>query len=309
MPVEMGVARRGDKIPVYYLYHLHRGDPALHSPQCPHRIEHEGPLAQSTQSEPKSDGKQDSDDTGSLVVHTPLLEPRQIQPPRVPALTGMAALLEAVLRTSGLNAWHPGYFSHRSYYQARYRLMEACKKIRPFGATTLADVLFMPQLWDQAKREELESDWQCFLEQIHPTADHVPRGVIIGRLWYIAKKPEWTAPMIKLSEWKHPFWLDACPNLIADAPSEDWTWLVMLAVEVQPGSYKLRVIDGAAMRITPQWLPVFSGAHANLANDLVHQRVSFTTSLHTDPATSWAVPDFVASSRDGQPRRIFPRRE
>lgn len=308
-PIEMGVARRRDKVPVFYLYHLHRGDPTLHHPRCPHRIEYEGSVGQTASEAATVNLNQPGEEGGGLVVHTPLLEPRRIKPMHSPALVGLPALLEAVLLISGLNAWHPGFISHRSYSQARYRLLEAARKIRPYGATTLADVLFMPPIWNEGKRDEIEGDWQGFLDLMQPTEECVPRGVVMGRLRSINVKPEWSAPMLKLSEWRHAFWLDACPRLITEGPSENMSWLVMLAVEMSPTATKLRVIDGAAMRITPQWLPVFTVAHAHFANDLVQQKTSFTTSLHTDPATSWATPDFVVSSREGQARKIFPRRE
>jgi hypothetical protein len=309
-PVEMGVTRRNHPRPVFYLYHLHRGDPLLHEINCPHRVEQDDQAGQEPISTDKNAGLSLERDVASLVVHTPLLEPRRIDSGQPDAITGLPALLETVLHTAGLNAWHPGFISHRSYKQARFRIVEASKRIRPFGSFTLADIMFFPQVWDQAKRDDLEFEWQCFLDQLQPTPEQVPRGVVVGRLRSIAFKPGWSAPMLKLAEWKEPFWLDGCRNLLpVEAVTEEFSWLVMLAVESQPTGAKLRVVDGAAIRVTPQWLPVYSAVHAEFANFLVQDRMSFSTSLHTDQATAWAVPDFVVPERGAdRARRIFPRR-
>ncbi len=303
LPVEMGVAKRNEAPGIYYLYHLHRTDPTLHHPQCPHRIE-QTDNSSSQKTEPADNRPSDS---SNLVVHTPLLEPRPIRPPGAATITGLGALLEAVVHSAGLDIWHPGFITHRSYFQARFRLIEASKRIRPFGSATLADILFIPPTFDKAKRDDLDFEWKYFLDQLQPTQEMtIPRGVVMGRVRSVQFKDGWSAPRIQLSESNLSLWLDNCPKLIPQEPTEEFTWLVLLAVEVSPETGKLKVIDGAAMRITPQWLPVFTPAHAALANDLVSQKLSFVSSLLTVSDSSWAVPDLILTTKSGPPQRVFP---
>lgn len=300
-PIQMGVARRAGTVPVYYLYHLHRGDPNLHHEQCPHRVE----SSEAQVSSPDGSNHQEITESSSLVVYTPSLEPRPIDPSLPNSISKLSVLLQSVLCCSGLNVWHPGFIAHRSYSKVRSRIIDASKRIRPFGTLTLDNILFMPPQWNAASVDSINSMWNSFLEVLRPTPDNmIPRGLIIGRLRNIEKRPGWSAPRIKLSEFNISFWLDKCPNLVVDECSDSFSWLVMLVVELDQATRKLHVIDGASIRITAQWIPVFSPAHASQANYLVESEIPFVASLHTDELTKWAVPDLLYRPGNASLKRL-----
>jgi len=310
-PVEMGVARRVDRGHIYYLYHLHRGDPSLHQAQCPHRVESEQDNQAATPSEadcpapPVATG-----DPSTVVVHVPALEPRVVRPPAFDGLTGVPALLDCLLLGSGLNAWHPGFAGHRSYYHARFRLIEASKRIRPFGSSTLADVLYFPPPWDPAKKDDIEFQWQWFVDQLKPRPDGaVPRGVIMGKVREFETRPGWSAPRIRLADSRIYLWLDGCPGLFGAHPPPEHNWVAMLVVEASANASKLRVVDGSASLISPQWIPLASPAHVAHAAELVKQGTPFVAPLRCDPATSPSYPDLLVTGRGGVPTRIAPRPE
>lgn len=301
--VEMGIARRGDRAPVYYLYHLHRHDQELHTPECPHRVEHVPLIA--AQEEAEAPAQEPADST-SLVVHVPLLQPQPIKPKsRTFSLAGMDALLDALLVSAGLNVWRPYFAGHRSYFQARFRLIEAAKKIRTYGSSTLADLLYFPPVWDPSKVQDIEFDLSEFMARLAPTEENMlPRGVIVGRVKDVEQRPTWTAPRIRLSESRLHFWMDAWPELIGP-PCPDYFYFVMLAVERPPDSDRLRVLDAAVSLMTPSWIPVATPDHAALANTLVGQRASFTSSMRSDETTCFAYPDLLAYA-PGAAARVIP---
>lgn len=311
--VEMGVAKRATDPALFYLYHLHRPDPLLHALHCPNRVD---PEARSSEA---GDGAAAAGEPLGGAIHrvapstkvrerplafvdAPILEPRRIQPqPVQPAgPIGMSGLLETLFKEAGLNTWRPAFAGHRSYRQVRYRLIEASKRIEPLPGRALSDLLYVPPQWTPTKKEDINFEWETFLELLQPSADGVvPRGVVFGLVRDIEARPEWSSPAIKLADFRDRFWLDDVPELLPQPLESDARWVVLLAVEMHEFRRRPRVVDAAAMRVSANWIPVFSRAHGLLADHLVQAGEAFTAPLASDKATAWAVPDFIVRTSEG----------
>jgi len=300
--VPMGVAKRSSEPAVFYLYHLHRPDPLLHALSCPNRVEPvEGSTEQPVPPPQKLGAAAAPSAPPARVVRASVLEPRLVLPSKADSTpSGLSGLLDTIFKVAGLNTWKPAFLGHRTYFQVRYRVIEAAKRISPLPDSTLADMLYVPPVWDPALREDINFEWETFLSFLAPSSKGtVPRGVVFGLVRGVEFKPQWSAPALRLADFRDRFWLDNVPDLLPNVLEPGDRWVVLLAVELNPQNRRPLVVDAAAMRVSSQWIPVFSRRHADLADRMVEAGQAFTSPLASDSSTSWAVPDFLLRI-DGQ---------
>ena len=302
--VPMGIANRSSEPALFYLYHLHRPDPLRHSVTCPNRVELAEALTQAQPAAPAAPPAPPPPPAlphqlpvvaSHAVVRAPVLQPRLALPQKAdPEPAGMSGLLDTLFKVSGLNTWKPAFLGHRSYFQVRYRVIEAAKRISPIPGATLADMLYVPPLWDPARRDDINFEWETFLSLLAPNCEgSVPRGVVFGLVRGLEFRPQWTAPALRLADFRDRFWLDNVPDLLPHILEPGDRWAVLLAVELNQQNRRPVVVDAAATRVSAQWIPVFSRAHAELADRFVDSGQAFTAPLASDRTTAWAVPDFV----------------
>lgn len=309
-PIEMGIAARGRPDPTYYLYALRRTDPPLHHPQCPHRIEdpldHQ-PVVPAEQSQPAASPAPDPVDP--LRLDASFLAPSSIESPLAFPMTPLAVALDRLLVAAGLNTWHPSFASKRSYFHARFRLIEAAKTLKISPTQSLADRFHFPPPWDPSRKDDIEYQEREFVDQLQPGSDgFLPRGLVIGRVRNFEQRPSWTASLLQLSGSKQNYWLDAAPTFFIPPLPPEISALVMLVVDRPGPSTRLRVVDAAFHLLTPHWIPVASVAHATLAEGLITRGDSFVASMRADPVTHSSYPDFLVQGSDPlNPARVSPR--
>ena len=274
----MGVARRAEPKPTYYLYHLHRSDPALHNSGCPHFAEPEiapdpQPLA------PAASGA----DSVSAQANVDL---------------GLA--LERLVCAAGLNVWKPSFLEKRTLYRSRFRLIEAAKSVDIDGERTLGESMYFPPIWDPSQKHITQEEWRIFIETLHsaPSQAH-PCAYVVGLAKALEARPEWSAPRLFLAAHHTPFWLDHNHSVIPFPADHGHNWLVLLKIAPSRSRHGYKVVDGAALLLSSGWIPCLTAAHARLADDLAGSGVAFTAPLPHDRATSWAAPDFIVQAPDG----------
>ena len=290
--VSMGVARRSDPQPTYYLYHLHRGDPTLHSPSCPHYLPAQEPPPHPPQPV----------QAPSPTPHHPDAAPPQDASPDAPA--SAALYLDRLIAAAGLNKWHPSFLDKRTFYRARFRLIEASKSVESASDCILGESLYFPPMWDPATKDLAEEEWRIFVEMLNAQAEAPhPFGYVLGLAKSLEVRPDWTAPRLLISSHNTPFWLDKNPALLPFPADKGNHWLVLLQLAPSRSRHGYRVSDAAAVLLSSRWIPCFTSAHAKLADELAQSNLSFTASLSHDVHTSWAIPDFIVQAPDGHTYR------
>ena len=274
--VAMGVAFRGDPQPTYYLYHLHRADPALHHRSCPHFAEQQV---------------------------APSVEPHPVRHP-IDASSGTQAglhqLLERLVCSAGLNVWQPTFLEKRTLYRARFRLIEAAKALDVEPGHVLGESMYFPPIWDPSQKHIAEEEWRLFVEMLHvdPPPVH-PFGYVVGLAKTVDARPDWSAPRLLLASHHTPFWLDHNHSLIPLPADQGHHWLVLLKVAPSRSRHGYRVVDGASLLLSSCWIPCMTAAHARLCDELSQSGVTFTAPLPHDPLTAWSAPDFLVQAPDG----------
>lgn len=275
----MGVALRNEAPPIYYLYHLHRGDPSLHAIDCPHFIAQEyverAPQLAKTDLPEEAPSSADSD-------------------------ANLPAVLDQLLVGAGLNKWQANWLGKRSFVRVRARLLEACLHVKtPHSGSPLAECVYFPPLWDPSLKEAIEEEWGIFLATLTLSKNGGGRAYVMGTARSLEVRPDWSAPKLQLASHNTPFWLTGIPSLIPYPADPNHTWLVLLELAASQSKQGYRVVDGASMLLSAQWIPAHSHAHAHLADHLVSEGLAFTASLAHDPTTAWSVPDFTYTAADG----------
>ncbi|TXH00012.1 MAG: DUF1173 family protein [Nevskiaceae bacterium] len=285
--IEMGVARRSDDPPIYYLYHLHRTDPSLHGPACPHFI---------AQSVGGIEG------TSRHLDHPPDATPQASSYDY-----SLEALLDDLVVEAGLNEWRSAWRNKRTFFRFRTRLLEASLRVAVPGTQgLLADSVYCPPIWDPAQREAIDDEWSLFIATLNASTDANQRGYVLGVVKSFEVRSEWTAPRLLLNHHHTPFWLGDVPSLLPFPPDAGQAWLVLLELVASRSKHGYRVKDGAALLFSAHWIPVHSTSHGRLADQMVDQGVSFTAPLAHDANTAWALPDFLYTSGDGVTWRRGP---
>lgn len=273
--VEMGVALRSDTHNTYYLYHLHRGDPGLHHRSCPHF----------------------SEQSPALQQPAPAQQPQQ--PPPLET-TDLEAQLERLIAAAGLQHWQPAFLEKRTFYRARFRLIEAAKSVDCSPAHTIGESLYFPPIWDPSLKDIVQQEWQLFIEMLNsaqPSSNTC--GYVLGLVKSIEVRPDWSAPRLLLASHHTPFWLDHKPSLIPFPADPGHHWLVLLKLAPSRSRHGYKVLDGASVHLSANWIPCATSAHARLADELATSGATFTASLARDEQTSWATPDFLVQGKDG----------
>lgn len=274
--VPMGVACRTDPQPTYYLYHLHRGDPALHHRSCPHFAEH--PAAAPVEPQPERDPVDASPGTQ----------------------TDLDLVLERLVCSAGLNVWQPAFLEKRTLYRARFRLIEASKSVDVDPGHVLGESMYFPPIWNPAQKHIAEEEWRLFVEMLHvdPPPAH-PFGYVVGLAKAVEARPAWSAPRLLLASHHTPFWLDHNHSLIPFPADQGHHWLVLLKLARSRSRHGYKVVDGSALLLSSGWIPCMTAAHARLADELSQSGVNFTAPLPHDRLTSWSAPDFLVQAPDG----------
>lgn len=279
--VPMGIAVRAEPPPaIYYLYHLHRGDPVKHSRWCPHYAPPPPQLEPGPDTVPQEAGQ----------FHD--------QPP-------LAATLDSVVAMASLNLWRPSFLEKRTYFRVRYRLIEAAKHFDIGGGATLGESLYVPPIWDNDVKTLAQAEWDLFLDMLNSDPESPQTAYVLGLAKSYEVRPGWTAPRLLLSSHLTPFWLDEIPTLLPFPAEKGHHWLVLLKLRSSRSKLRYRVVDGASILMSKNWIPVHSTAHARLADEIAPTQQLLAPLAH-DSDTAWAVPDFIVEGDDRQRYLLGP---
>lgn len=318
--IPLGVGRRTVPAEIYYLYPLHRTDPARHAFGCPHR-------GHITTGAPGSDTKpviEVLDDRINVNLAAPSYHgeeratPQQSAQPRTDDRTRSAAahgklltLLEVLWSHAELNLWRPYFTGRRHYPVVRHRLREAAADIL-IKRRPLAPVFFMPPVFNDsaASRQAEEQEHAAFLQEL--TAD--PKG----RRWigYVAGVLREVRPAqrggraIQLAHTHRTVW---CTEELWQRLRKRWfsdaanaerpadTVFVLMRVEPRLGKKGawLALEDLAALPLADRqcWIPVDSHYERALARRLVDQARAFRKPLPAESIPGQLRPAFVLEDR------------
>lgn len=318
--IPLGVGRRTVPTEIYYLYPLHRTDPARHAFGCPHRA----PL---TTAESGGDAKpliEILQDRINVNLAAPSYHGEKRATPqesaektdkdagRSPsARATLLTLLEVLWSHAELNVWRPYFAGRRHYPVVRHRLREAATDIL-IKRRSLAPVFFMPPVFNAsaASRSAEEAEYAEFLREL--TTDPKGKrwiGYVGGVLREIRAAPN-GGRALQLTHSHRAIW---CTEELWQRLRKKWfrndaevgttTQPVFVLLRVEPRTGKngpwLALEDLATLPLADRhcWIPVDSGHERTLSLKLVAESRAFRKPLAAEVTPGQLLPDFVLEDR------------
>ena len=228
------------------------------------------------------------------------------------SLGGVLHLLWDVAR---LNVWHPKMAGRRNYGLVRYMVMKAAGDMSIRGRTLLLDRLYMPEPFSEARRDELtraRSDRIGQLCGVDGAAHHL--GIIVGfvkafdevryggrlMLRHDLNESIWMKPETYAS-------LNKRHCLEVGALVDEAARVVVCGLVEGKRSGGLALVDAVLMRVSAEYLPLWSHHDALLTQHLLKASRTFIKPMRFEAAGKGALqlPNVLLTDAGGAPLPMF----
>lgn len=315
--IPMGVGRRQVPVTVYYLYPLHRSDPARHALGCPHRVIAEP----STTGESKTIPVIEIDnDKVRVNLGSPLYrggpaastesadkdtEHDQNGARNASPRGRLNTLIEVIWSEAELNIWRPWFAGKRHYSVVAHRIKDAANHIQ-VRKRDLAPVFYVPPPFSPQREELVRKGRDEFLDALCEQNGRSYFGFVMGLLRGTVEG-EGEGIGLRLAQTSLRLWLNKTiwhravkrwfPGGAPDSPAvvlarvlrrdgRSGPWLAVEELTVMP------LCDETS------YIPVDSSFERDLALKLVAEKRQFRKPLSSEVSAGEILPDFILEDRD-----------
>ena len=188
----------------------------------------------------------------------------------------LLAVLHLIWTEAQLNRWHPRFADKRTWFVVRREAFRAVEHLKT-RKVNLHDILFIPPVWSQERKDELSRERAMFFSRLHPTHGKAqPIGLLLAEVKSIDPTPGGARLKFKHLP-DQPFLMHrqlmtkfekvcgADQNLNMATPESHLMALATFTVSAA-GICELREI--ATMAVTRHWLPFATTREAELIEAL-----------------------------------------
>lgn len=319
--IPLGVGHRSSPHDTYYLYPLHRSDPARHAIGCPHRIVEQ----QTDASEPASalPVVELRGERINLNIAAPLYraltpegegdeetpEPSE-RTPTLAAKGKLRSLLEVLWSEAELNVWRPGFAGKRYYGVVSHRLREITGHLE-LRKHPLAPLLHIPPPYHPDREQELQAARDKWLANLKPNPKNSRKwfGYLVGILKTVQRANN--AFVMKISHFPLPVhveekaWTRYADTWLGMEPQDTFVPKRPIAVVARierlesAREARLELRDIAALHLSDDesWIPVESKYERVLVQTLVAAHRAFRKPLPIEDPTATIIPDVILEDR------------
>lgn len=313
--IPMGVGRRQVPVIVYYLYPLHRSDPARHALGCPHHVP-----AQTSTEDVKSvpiieikEGKIRVNLGSPLYRGKPVAgqdtkednKPNESNDNRKASPRGrLFTLLEVLWSEAELNMWSPWFEGKRHYNVVAYRLKQAAADIQ-VRQRDLAPLFHIPPKYTPAQEKARQQERDAFLEAMRENGGKSYYGYVIG-LFRDVVPGRSESVGIQIAQSPLRLWIPKTSWHRAvhrwfndDEPQPPAVMLFRVCRHEGKQRPWLSVEDLAVMPLSDDksYIPVASDYERRLAKKLVAESRRFRKPLSYEAGNDELLPDFILEDR------------
>lgn len=319
--IPMGVGHRSVPHDTYYLYPLHRSDPARHALGCSHRmVEQQAEASGNAAGPPVVEIR---GDRINLNLAAPLYrassaagtgdtddEPKSSRL-RAPVPRGrLRSLLEVLWSQAGLNLWRPAFARKRHYGVVSHRLREVAA-ILQLRAHDLEPLLYVPPPYHPDREEARRAGRNQWLANLteNPKNGRKWYGYLVGVVKhveqqdgsFILKCAHFPLPLyVAAKAWEQyaDAWLDMAPQ-DAFTPEHPIAFIARVERTDRPREIRLDVRDFEALHLSDDssWIPVDSGHERHLVQALVATHRAFRKPLAIEEQGEGLLSDLILEDR------------